>query len=273
MPKVSIIVPTYNRAHVISNTLDSILSQTVQDFEVIVVANGSTDNTELVISNYEDLRIKYIYQDGTGSPASPRNNAIKRAAGDYIAFCDDDDLWERTKLEKQLELLKDNTDCGLCYTKMKRFNNSREWINLNEEYANPNKKINILYNYRVPLSSVMVRREILQMVGGFDESKALAAVEDYELMLRIFKHTSFCCVPEYLVSYYSGDQRLTNTIYSGNFSKNIKYLKRLISVYNSVAHKKYYGYYSIIMPLLYQTYKVAKIIIYDFKQFLFQRFV
>lgn len=111
--EVSIIIPTYNRASSLKRTLISIINQTYTDYEVIIVSNGSTDNTKDIVDQFQDERLKYIFQKGSGSPASPRNTGIKSSKGDYIAFCDDDDLWLPEKLEKQIAFLKKK--CKLWY--------------------------------------------------------------------------------------------------------------------------------------------------------------
>ena len=103
---ISVIVPTYNRADLISETIESILNQTYKYFELIIVDDGSTDNTEEVIRKFKDSRIKYIKTDNWGGPARPRNTGIKKTKGEYIAFCDDDDIWLPKKLEKQIRVFK-----------------------------------------------------------------------------------------------------------------------------------------------------------------------
>ena len=113
-PLVSVVVATYNRADLISETLDSILNQTYKIFELIVVDDGSSDNTEEIVKNYSDSRLKYIKTDNWGGPARPRNIGIRESKGEYIAFCDNDDLWEKNKLEKQLDIIKNN-NAGLCF--------------------------------------------------------------------------------------------------------------------------------------------------------------
>ena len=108
-PLVSVVLTTYNRADLISETIESILSQTFRNFELIVVDDGSTDNTEEVVRSYNDERVHYIKTDNWGGPAKPRNIGIKKAKGEYIAFCDDDDLWLPNKLEVQLKHFDSDT--------------------------------------------------------------------------------------------------------------------------------------------------------------------
>ena len=119
-PLVSVVVATYNRADLISETLDSILNQTYKIFELIVVDDGSSDNTEEIVKRYSNGRINYIKTDNWGGPARPRNIGIKQSKGEYIAFCYDDDIWLPKKLEKQIKCL-DNSDNGMVFSMHKQF--------------------------------------------------------------------------------------------------------------------------------------------------------
>ena len=104
MPFFSIIIPTYNRVRVLSRSIDSVLSQTYKDFELIIVDNGSTDNTQKWLSdNYQDSRIFYHYQAGSGSPANPRNIGISLSKGEWVCFLDSDDKWNQEKLQSVYE--------------------------------------------------------------------------------------------------------------------------------------------------------------------------
>lgn len=100
---VSVIIPTYNRSDLIKETINSVLNQTHKNFELIMVDDGSTVNTKTVIESFKDNRIKYILQKHHGLLAVARNNGLKVAIGEYIAFLDSDDIWLTNKLEKQIE--------------------------------------------------------------------------------------------------------------------------------------------------------------------------
>jgi glycosyltransferase involved in cell wall biosynthesis len=109
-PKISVIVPTYNRSELLPRAINSILNQTFKDFELIIVDDGSTDNTKKIIEKYSenDSRIKYIYQENSGGPPRPKNTGIKIAKGNYIAFLDSDDEWLPSKLEEQIKKYIEN---------------------------------------------------------------------------------------------------------------------------------------------------------------------
>ena len=100
--KVSVIIPTFNREHLLKETMEYILNQTFKDFELIIVDNYSSDNTENAVKSYNDKRIRYFKNQNNGVIAVNRNFGIKKARGEFITFCDDDDLWLPQKLEKQL---------------------------------------------------------------------------------------------------------------------------------------------------------------------------
>lgn len=113
--KVSVIIPAYNAAGFIRETVQSILEQTYTNFEIIICENGSTDNTKEVLSSFEDSRIKVFFLDENLHAAGARNEGVKAAVGDYIAYIDADDLWHKDKLEKQIAFMKEN-DAAFCFT-------------------------------------------------------------------------------------------------------------------------------------------------------------
>jgi glycosyltransferase involved in cell wall biosynthesis len=122
MPKVSIITCTYNRAHLIGETIQSVLSQTVQDFEYIIIDDGSTDNTKQVIDSFGDERLFYFWlPHSKGHLSTLRNYAHKKSKGQYIAYVDSDDVWHRNKLELQLAALDAHSDIGFSFTDIEIF--------------------------------------------------------------------------------------------------------------------------------------------------------
>lgn len=179
-PLVSVVLTTYNRADLISETIESILSQTFRNFELIVVDDGSTDNTEEVVRSYNDERVHYIKTDNWGGPAKPRNIGIKKAKGEYIAFCDDDDLWLPNKLEVQLKHFDSDTIIGvgspfviigdLTFYKRKR---KSQCAILDFD--------KILFGNRCPLSSLIIKN----FGFYFDESEEFKFVEDFDFLLSI----------------------------------------------------------------------------------------
>lgn len=179
---VSVIIPTYNRASWICEAVDSVLSQTVSPLEVIVIDDGSNDDTPERLRIYEN-RITVLTQTNKGVSAA-RNAGIKVARGRYIALLDSDDFWEKDKLAFQLDFFRKNPDALICQT-------GEIWIR-NGKRVNPmakHKKLSgMIFEPSLRLclvspSAVMIKRELLDSVGLFDES--LPACEDYDLWLRI----------------------------------------------------------------------------------------
>ncbi len=118
-PKTSVVIPTYNRAKLLPHSIESVLSQTFQDFELIIVDDGSIDKTEKVVKKFQkkDKRIFYYFQENKG-PATTRNVGIKKAKGEYIAFLDSDDMWLSKKLEKQIRIFENsnNNELGCVFS-------------------------------------------------------------------------------------------------------------------------------------------------------------
>ncbi len=181
-PQVSVIIPTYNRGWTIREAVDSVLIQDYKDFELIVVDDGSTDNTPEVLDAYCGV-IKVFRQENKGVSAA-RNRGIAEASGRFIAFLDSDDLWFPQKLSRQVEFFNTTPDALICQTE-------EIWIR-NGVRVNPKKRhkkpSGMIFEPSLALclvspSAVMIRRSLLEVVGNFDET--LPACEDYDLWLRI----------------------------------------------------------------------------------------
>jgi glycosyltransferase involved in cell wall biosynthesis len=180
--EVSVIIPTYNRGWSIEKAVDSVLAQDYKDFELIVVDDGSTDNTPQVLDTYRGA-IKVIRQENKGVSAA-RNRGIDEASGRFIAFLDSDDLWLPQKLSRQVEFFNTSPNALICQTE-------EIWIR-NGVRVNPKKRhkkpSGMIFEPSLALclvspSAVMIRRNLLEIVGNFDET--LPACEDYDLWLRI----------------------------------------------------------------------------------------
>ena len=181
-PLVSVIIPTYNREKMVGEAICSVLNQTYEHYELIVVDDGSTDNTSKVFEEYRD-DLTILYQENQG-PSAARNTGINAARGSLIAFLDSDDIWKSKKLEVQVNYMLNHPEVNICQTE-------EIWIR-NGVRVNPMKKhkkySGWIFDKMVSLcivspSAVMLKKDLFAEVGLFDE--ALLACEDYDLWLRI----------------------------------------------------------------------------------------
>lgn len=216
MPKVSVVITCYNYGKYVSGCLDSVLGQTFQDFEIIVVNDGSTDDTDKIIINYLDNpKIKYIRQENKGQ-ACAKNVGIKNSSGEYIAFLDADDKWVNTKLDEQLPLFN-NPRVGVIYSNARYIDEGGKEIHFRLEpfYLKPRAGMVtnwLLFDNFIPFSSSVVRRSCFDRVGIFDESIKMGI--DWDLWLRISVDYLFMHVDKPLLIYRLG--------HSGQMSKNLE---------------------------------------------------
>jgi glycosyltransferase involved in cell wall biosynthesis len=198
MPKVSVVLPTYDAARFVGEAVESVLLQTFSDFELIVVDDGSTDETREIVAGYSDPRVRYIYQENRG-PAAARNAGIRASRGEYVVFLDADDTWLPRKLACQIPLLRAHPDLGLVYCSAYKFEDDAVFSEMRARHRG-----DVVYPLLIvdnivagSASSAMVRRECFDRVGLFDED--LTAFEDWDMWLRIALQYEFDYVPEHLV--------------------------------------------------------------------------
>jgi glycosyltransferase involved in cell wall biosynthesis len=189
-PRVSVIIPTYNRESTVGIAIQSVLDQTFADFEVLVIDDGSTDSTESVVRGFGDPRVVYLRQQHSGLPAVARNNALRRARGEYIAFLDSDDLWLSDKLAAQVAYMDIHPEMALSYTNTYQFTKDparcQQKPMLGREETFSGDVFEQLYGrQRIPNLTVMIRTSVRDTVGLLDEDERLKANEDYEYWLRI----------------------------------------------------------------------------------------
>lgn len=200
--KVSIILPVYNRCDCVAEAIESVLNQSYGHYELIVVDDGSTDDTSRVLSQYED-RISIIYQPNMGAAAA-RNAGIRAAKGEYIAFIDSDDLWAPKHLAKHVETLDMNIECAMTYNVAQYVTYKQEADAFVLDRCEVAKKMNgmiypsLLYieNCVITTPSVVLRKLILDEIGCFNESMRMC--EDLDLWRRIAKKYQVCSIPEVL---------------------------------------------------------------------------
>ena len=213
MPVFSIVIPTFNRAEKVSRALKSVLNQSFSDFEVLVMDDGSTDNTAEVVEKFSDSRIKYEWGKNFGGPAAPRNRGWKLAQGKYIAFLDSDDWWVSTKLEESLKVLDQGFDLVYHDLYIVKKNDQKYFFKKVHSRKFKSPVFNDLLNYGNGIfnSSVVVRKDKLDAVGGLSEDPDFIASEDFDLWLRIAKVTDkFKWIPKTLGYYWMGGGNISS---------------------------------------------------------------
>ncbi len=205
MPKVSVVIPTYNRARLLKRAIQSVLNQTYQDFEIIVVDDGSTDNTEEIVRSFGDPRIRYIGHGENKGEAAARNAGIKAARGKYIASQDSDDEWLPEKLEKQMETFQNaSPKVGVVYTGFWKIQGDKK---IYCPFSAISPKEDIIYDSLLKMNFIgtpatLIRKECFERVGMFNER--LRNFVDWEMWLRISKYYHFKYIKESLVNVYYG---------------------------------------------------------------------
>lgn len=230
MVEVSVIIPTYNRELVIKRAVNSVLNQTFKNFELIIIDDGSTDNTAKVLEDYKnkDDRVSVYYQKNCGV-SSARNLGLEKAMGQWIAFLDSDDEWLRDKLEKQLSFAMENPSIPLIH-------GEEIWVR-NGKRVNPKNKHQKfgghIFEKCLPLclispSASFIKRELLLEYHGFDESYPVC--EDYDLWLKITKDYEVGFIEKPILIKYGGHEDQLSRKY---FAMDFLRVKSLDRVYES----------------------------------------
>ncbi len=232
---VSIIIPTYNRANLIKETIDSVLRQTYQNFEIIVIDDGSNDHTSDVVKSIRDSRISYFWQKNSGLPAISRNVGISKAKGDYIAFLDSDDLWLPQKLEIQLEAFAKYPDIlAVCTNRLNFPDTTEGTVRLNKDLRITLKKN--LKSSQIFNSSVIIKKNLIGEIGYLDEDKHLKGSEDWDYWIRIlhYRNKSILFLKKILLLYRVEKYSISNR-------NSLKYLLEICQR-KSIVYKKYPDY-------------------------------
>ena len=226
MASVSVVIPTYNRVHLLERALDSVLRQTLAADEIIVVDDGSTDNTASTLKSFHP-EAKLIQQDNLGVSAA-RNTGISAARHDWIALLDSDDVWHENKLERQITALNNAPEYLICHS-------DEIWIRngVRVNQMNKHKKAGgHIFQHCLPLcaispSAVMIHRSLFDEIGLFDEN--LPACEDYDLWLRICSRYPVLFIDEALITKHGGHDDQLSRQYWGMDRFRIQALNKIVS--------------------------------------------
>ena len=241
--RISVVIPTYNRAQTIMRAINSVLSQTLQAFEIIVVDDGSFDGTKDVLQaqgffskNTKVPQKKYFVQKNNGV-SSARNLGIKKANGDFIAFLDSDDSWSAKKLERQLAVLKQN------FFTHRIIHTDEIWIRNGvrvNQYKKHEKSGGDIFKKCLTLccispSSAMLHRSLFDEYGFFDET--MPVCEDYDMWLRLAACETVLFVPEFLTIKYGGHSDQLSRAHWGMDRFRVRSLEKLIHS-GSITHSQ-----------------------------------
>lgn len=211
-PLVSVIIPTYNHARYLGRALQSVVDQTYVNWEVIVIDNHSTDNTDELVASFSDPRITYLKIHNNGIIARSRNKGINIAKGEWIAFLDSDDWWAVEKLKILFDSISENVD--LIYHDLEVVNDHPRFFSRKKikswQVKTPALMNLLLEGNCIGNSSVVVRKSLLEQIGGLNESPEVIAAEDYNTWLRIAQLTDqFLYLPRRLGYYFIHDQGMS----------------------------------------------------------------
>lgn len=227
---VSVVIPTYNRGYCIERAVRSVLQQTYQNLEVIVVDDGSTDNTSSVIESINDSRLSYIRVNGNQGANHARNVGIEASQGAYIAFNDSDDEWLPEKLEKQMKLmlLEDDGQLGCVYCILTKYHDGKAISTEPDIEIRGENVFGDIYRYMqlnmfISTQTLLLKKSILDDVGYFNED--LRRLQDWELLLRIAQKYKFTLVQESLVNVYEQEDSISKN--TKGFVDTVRYVINL----------------------------------------------
>lgn len=212
-PLFSIIIPTYNRRQFLKIAIDSVFSQTFKDWQLIIVDDGSKDNTKELICSYKDLRLKYYHQPNQG-PATARNTGLSKATGDYICFLDSDDRFRKDKLEIAHQYIRENPGYKIFHTEEIWYRNGK----ILTQKKPQKKSTGFIFEKSAKLCSIsistaIIKKDIFKKIGCFDQ--ALPACEDYDFWLRTTARYPLFLIPDFLTIKEGGHKGQQSKKYPG----------------------------------------------------------
>jgi glycosyltransferase involved in cell wall biosynthesis len=243
--RVSVIIPTYNRARLIGETIESVIRQTHQNLELIIIDDGSTDETWQVIRSFSDSRITYFKTNHSGSFGVVRNLGIQKSTGDFIAFLDSDDIWEKGKIEKQLSILREGK-YAFCFTHIRLFGETNV---VAPDYKTLQGKLLNLYlkegHFAFYPSSLMFSRKALEKTGLLSEETKFGA--DAEFFVSLCHHFDGAFIAERLVNIRKHERNTSTSAPLFGYAEMIALVQKIYRngyipkpVFTSTISKLYY---------------------------------
>jgi glycosyltransferase involved in cell wall biosynthesis len=264
-PKISVVIPTWNRADFLPDAINSVLNQTIPIYEVLICDDGSTDNSKNIAESFANARVKWLPGNHVGLPAVPRNRGIRAAKGDWIAFLDSDDIWLPGKLKMQFEYLKKTNMLAISSNALVfdvQKNSKKIFFSKSKPIKNINFS-NLLSVNTVITSTVILHRSLLDRVGLFSESNMVRGIEDYDLWLRVATFSGFLYLPEPLAQYRDDVTFSARTHGGSQFSQKLRgfvnYSNWIIKTYPSL-------FFQIIIFLKINFMDVVSRIYYKFRE-------
>ena len=227
VPTFSVVMPTYNQADLLREALDSVLAQTFQSFEMVVVDNFSTDHTVEVVSSFHDPRLRLLQVHNKGVIGISRNLGIRETQGPLVAFLDSDDIWYSDKLDRVYQAWKEHPEIGLVSHDEYAVRRGRVVHRIRcRGYQEDMYRSLLLNGNRLATSATVVRRACLEEVGGFSEDPNLAGVEDYDLWLRMSRVCRF-----HFLSQFLGELRLHSESHTASSGVHLAHALYLLDMH------------------------------------------
>jgi len=229
VPKVSVIIPTYDRARLVGRAIHSVLNQAYRDFELIIVDDGSSDDTQRIVEGFKDDRIRFIRHTSNLGGSAARNTGLDLSRGKYIGFLDDDDEWLPEKLEKQVKAIEGlGNNVGLIYCASLMVSKKTNCVLDRTDPLYRGYLYRVLLRRNIfPIMTALTKRKCFSRVGGFDEE--LPSCQDWDVWIRISKYYEFAFIPDTLArTFLHGEQISTD------LSKKIRGREILVEKYREV---------------------------------------